>query len=210
MLIPLALFALLPAHAPESSSLAGFDPAFAYEPSLQTAGAPAGTGPYASNFSYTWAEIDYRYVDSAVGGDSVDGFALRGSYAINPNISLLGSYSRLSDNGDLDEFRLGAGYNTAVSDRIDVFGSLSYVRQEFDFDSNDDTENGFAAEVGARFWLNDKVEINNKLEYRDVEDNGWGVGIGARYYVTPTVSLGGEFETITGDEDLLLGVRFQR
>lgn len=217
LITPTLIALLLPVDASGASTLASFDPAYAPPAplSFQTYGSadqPSGYGyggTGGSNFSYTYAELDYRYVDSEIGGDSVDGLALRGSYEVNPNLYFLASFSRLSDDGDLDEYRLGGGYKMPVSDRIDVFGQLSFVREEYDLDDNDDSENGFSLEAGARMWLTEQVEVNNRLEYRDVADNGWGVGIGARYYVSPMVSLGGEFEAINGNEDLLLGVRFQ-
>jgi len=206
MLVGLTLLALLPTVDPASA------PGFLDPAALQETASPSGGMTYReTNFSYTYIEGNYRWLDSDDADDSIDGLDLRGSYAVNPNMFLLGSWSHLSDEVDLDEFRLGAGYTVPVSDEVDVYGTLSWVHAEFDFEGpgGDDDEDGFSIIGGARMWASELVEINGKLEYRDVEDSGFGIGVGARYYVTPAVSLGGEIETISGDEELLIGVRFQ-
>ena len=103
--------------------------------------------------NYNYVELGYLRADPDH-LDSEDGVGLRGSFAISPNVHVFGGYdwdairrphANLSG-FDADAYRLGLGYNTGISDKVDFVGRVAWER--IDIGSFDD--DGYSAEVGIR------------------------------------------------------------
>jgi hypothetical protein len=157
-------------------------------------------------FSYTYAELNYKSFDSDDADQTFDGFELKGSFEIMLNIFLQASYQKLSDDFDLDRYRFGAGWHLPVGDKLDLFGILSYAKDDVEGPGSED---GIQGEVGGRFWLLEKVELNGEAIWADVDDSAFGVGVGARWYPIDLLSLGFNVETLDSDTTYTLGVRAQ-
>ena len=148
--------------------------------------------------SYSYIEADYREVDIdiAPGIDADgDGFGVAGSVAINDNWFVFAGYaaSEFESVVDLDQTTLGAGWNSAISEKTDWFATLSYIDLKLSaagFGSFSD--DGFGASVGLRSMLNPNFELYGSLGYSDLGDGGDGTAVtaGLWYTVAGNLALG--------------------
>lgn len=171
----------------------------------------------AGEFSYNFIDFGYQTVeiDDVVPGLDVDGdgFAIRGSVELSEDWFMLVSYSTIDfDFGvDGDTLQLGGGYHTAISDRADLFVTLSYLRAEASANGfSSESDDGIGMRVGLRGKASDRVELEGSLGYADLGggNDGTSFGVGALYEFTPTVSGGVTFDF---EEDVTafgVGVRF--
>jgi hypothetical protein len=105
--------------------------------------------------SYNYVEGGYVATDSK-GGDA-DGFGIKGSLAVHPNYHVFADYTgQETDLGkvDVDQWRIGAGYNRGISQNTDLVARAAY--QKFDPQYGYDF-NGVSAEVACvrsctRWW----------------------------------------------------------
>lgn len=166
--------------------------------------APAADGPK-SLLSYTWIEANYLWSDFDAIDDSLDGWEARASWEIPLGIFLQGSYSQLSGDADVDTWRFGVGWHLPIGQKFDVYGILSATGQDIE----DENEDGIAAEVGGRFLLGEKIELNGRVLWADLDDSNSGVGVGGRFYFTPALSAGLNVDFEEDREAYAAGLRFQ-
>lgn len=153
---------------------------------------------HAQSFDYNYIEGFYGKVEYDVpGGDfDGDGFGLAGSFAVADNFHVFGSYSSVDfDLGvDATDFSVGLGYNTPISDTVDVVARLAYVSAEFDipnFGSVDD--DGYAVGVGLRGMAMPQLELHGDVSYVDLGGSGSGdtsFGAGFLYHFTESLAAG--------------------
>ena len=75
----------------------------------------------ADGVSYTY--VQGGYVSTNTDGGDADGWGLKGSAALNPNFHVFGDFANQTiDDSDIDfdQWRVGVGYNRAVSQRADL------------------------------------------------------------------------------------------
>jgi hypothetical protein len=149
----------------------------------------------AEGLSYTYAELGYGRVNIDSPDVDGDGFGIGGSFALTDQFHLLGSYQTADfDFGvDYNELNLGVGFNTAMTDAIDVVASLSYVNVDVSasgFGSADD--NGYSVGVGLRGLVSPQVELFGGLEFVDLNDSGNDTvfGAGFRFNINEMFSVG--------------------
>ncbi len=207
MISYVALYSILSAatpNVPEASAASlALDPVAAFVASP----APMLESDNPSGFSYTFVEANYVMYEPDGFDESLDGFEFKASLEIFLNIFLQGSYSVLSDDSDLDLYRIGAGWHLPIGETLDLYGILSFASAELDGVTDVD-EDGLAANVGARFWLTDKFELNGEVEWLDLDESDMGVGAGVRWYLMERISLGLNIETLDSDETYTVGARF--
>lgn len=169
------------------------------------------TGPDApSHFHYTFAELNL--FTGEVDDEDADGFQLAGSYAFQPNLHIVGSFTT-SDidvpggDADLDVLALGIGYHMPVMDKMDLVAELQLLHGEIDFSGGDDDDNGWSLGAGVRYWVADQVELNGGLEHVDLFDDDTGLLLGGRYYFNDRISAGLGIELFDDVETIGLGVR---
>ncbi len=199
-----ALFPAPEAAAPEMSNASlVLDPvaAFVASPAPALQDNPSG-------FSYTFVEANYLWFEPDAIDEELDGVEIKASLEIFLNIFLQGSYTTLSDDSDLDLYRIGAGWHMPIGNTLDVYGILSYASSELEGVTDVD-EDGLAANVGLRFYLTDRLELNGEAEWLDLDESDFGVGVGARWYLMERLSLGLNVKTLDSDETYSGGVRFQ-
>jgi hypothetical protein len=173
---------------------------------IEPAPALAAEEPRRGSFSYSFIEANYKWTDIDGFGDSLDGWELRASFELPLNIFLQGSYGQLSGDTDIDEWRFGAGWHLPVGQKLDFYGILSMAGTDI---QDGDNDNGVAAEVGGRFMVVDKIELNGRVIWADVSDSDGGAGIGGRFYFNPQTSFGLNAD-FTGDATTYTaGLRFQ-
>lgn len=180
--------------------LPAFEPVAAPAPMLLGGNTP---------FSWTYVEANYKWRDVDGLNDSLDGWELRASFELFMNLFLQGAYSQISGDVDLDEYSLGAGWHFPVGTTFDVFGILSYTRDEVDGSGISADEDGPMAEVGGRVMLGEKIEANGEIIWANLDSSETGFDVGGRFYITPKISVGANVTWFDQDELFAVGGRFQ-
>lgn len=146
-------------------------------------------------FEFTYANIEFDDID--VDGD---GFGIGGSYELNDDVFVFGSYqgADLDFSVDATTFGIGVGYHTAMSEDVDLVANVSYQWVELDVPGfGDDDDDGFGLGVGLRYAVSREVEINAGISYVDFGDGGDDTALSAAalYNFTDafTAGVGGSF-----------------
>jgi hypothetical protein len=197
------LNATVPAPPEMSKASLALDPVAAFA----AAPAPALQDDKPTGFSYTFIEANYMWFKPDDFDEDLDGFEIKASIEIFLNLFLQGSYAALSDDSDLDQYRIGAGWHLPIGETLDVYGILSYASADLESVTDVD-EDGLALEVGARYWLTDKLELNGQGEWLDLDESDVGFGAGIRWYFMERLSLGLGLEWLDSDETYWAGARF--
>lgn len=170
------------------------------------AAAPAA---YAGDLSYSYLEAGYLRADPD-GFDAENGFGLRGSGAITDNLHVFGGFDRYSidivdADLDVDQFRLGLGYNTAIGDSTDFVARVAYER----FDADDLVDgNGYSVEAGVRTAFAPNFEGSAALRYTDVEDtDDTQLVLAGQYKFNPTWGVSAELAVSNDGNALFIGPR---
>ena len=123
----------------------------------------------AGDLSYSYLEAGYVRSDRDA-LDSGNGFGLRGSGVISDHFHVFGGYERSDqDIADLANWRLGLGYNLAVSDNVDLIARVSYEKADYDFLADGD---GYGIEVGVRAALTPNFEASAGVRHADLDIDG--------------------------------------
>jgi len=161
---------------------------------------------YADGFNYNHVTASYGQIDYDDFDADGDVLGLEGSFSVSDSFHVFASYNvgEIEDSTssvDLDTWNVGLGYNTPVSDKIDLVARLSYEYIELSAPgliSVDD--NGIGASVGLRMAATDKLEVDAGISYVDYSDGGdnTAFGGGVLYSFTDTFALGA---SVSFDDD---------
>ena len=156
-------------------------------------------------FDYNYAELSFFDVELDRDSNNdvdTDGFALKGSYRLpgdNSDWFIHGGYSDYEfdgNNADGSQLEIGAGYISERDRGYDLFGTVSFIRQEVEFNNTDDSETGFGLGAGIRKMVNQDVELRGTANFQDVDDNAFFLELEGDYFITEefvgglTLSLG--------------------
>ena len=156
----------------------------------------------AFSVSATAAEFDYNYFSICYGTTDFDdinvdgdGFGVEGSYALNNDYHVFGSYESagLDFGVDATTFSAGLGYNRGMTETVDLVARLSYEYIEFDAPGIGDVDDsGIGLGLGLRIAASNELELNAGIEHIDYSDSGGDTGFAAAglYNFTDTFSLG--------------------
>jgi len=165
--------------------------------------------------------VSYNYVQAgydaaSIGNFDATGWKLEGSAAVHPNFHVFGDYSQLDIDDspfDVDQWRLGVGYNHEISPKTDLLTRVAYEKKDFgsgfDFD-------GYSVEAGARANLLPQLNGYALAGYESIDSNGWLEDdsnfygrFGAEYAFNQNWSVSGEIKLINGgDNEWTIGPRF--
>jgi hypothetical protein len=161
-----------------------------------------------ADMNYTNFEIDYLDLD-ADSGVNGDGFEIGGSWELNDQFHLFGSWADQSYDGGADgeTLEVGAGWSHGFSDTLDFVGTLSLVDAEVESFSDD----GLALGGGIRSRLGESFELDAGLKYVDLDESGSDTGIivGGRYYFNDSMALGASLDSYDDADTLRLGFRWE-
>lgn len=172
-----------------------------------------GTAFAADNLSYSYVEAGYLNSDYDDLDVDADGFGLQGSWGFTPNLHGFASFATQEADdfdADLDQFEVGIGGNWALSDKLDVIATVSYVDVELDgpgrFNADD---NGFALGGALRGRVTDALELRGGIKYTELDEGGddTALNLGARYYFTPMFALGADVSFSDDVTTWVLGAR---
>jgi hypothetical protein len=138
----------------------------------------------ADDLSYSFVQASYGQIEVDDVDVDGDGFGIEGSVALSDSFHLFGGYTTADmDFGvDLNQLEAGVGYNTPISEMVDLIASLSYVSAEVEaagFGSAD--ESGYGLGVGLRAMLSPAFEVNGDIQYVDFGNGGDDTGFGAGF-----------------------------
>ncbi len=168
----------------------------------------AATSAIASDLDYTYAEL--RFVDTEIDPADGDGIRLGGSYELQNNWLLVGEFSSLDFdfNVDLTTLAVGAGYVHRYNEKADLVGYARLIRAEIDTPFGDNSENGFSVSGGIRGSITPQFEARALLNHVNIEDSDTFIEVGGDYYFNDQISAGATLE-FAGDADTLtIGVRW--
>ena len=171
--------------------------------------------PTESQFNYTYVELAYDESDFDLGGPELDGdgFTLSGSFQLNDDWHLYGSYGAadLDAGADVDTLAIGAGYSHALRQNVDIYGRVLYISSEADVPGPADPDEdglGVQLRIRGRVANNADLELEGGIQYVDVFDSDVSLQAGARYHFNENLSAGIGL-TFGGDTDGLgINARF--
>jgi hypothetical protein len=158
---------------------------------------------------YTYVEASYVRLDSDSLNDTFDGWDLTGSFELPMNFFLQATVRQQSANADVDMYRIGAGWHFGLIPRLDAYGILSYQSVDVSGSASNFNDDGAAAELGLRFSITRKIELNGRFQWADIQDSDAGGGLGARFYVTERLSVGANYDKFGSDSLATAGLRFE-
>lgn len=144
-----------------------------------------------AEFNYNLVSASYGTVDFDDLDVDGDGFGLAASFAIAENFHVFGGVDTadLDFDVDLTSWSAGMGYNTPISEKVDVIAQLSYENLEVDTPFGDADDDGFGLGVGLRVAASEKVELNGSVTYVDLSDSGDNTALGAGFLFNFTESI---------------------
>jgi opacity protein-like surface antigen len=161
-----------------------------------------------ADMNYTSFEVDYLDLDGD-GGVNGDGFEIGGSWELNDQFHLFGSWQDQSFDGGYDgeTLELGGGWSHSFSDTLDFVGRLSLIDAEIE----DFSDDGLALGGGIRSRLGESFELDAGLKYVDLDESGsdTGLTVGGRYYLNDSMALGASLDSYDNADTLRLGFRWE-
>lgn len=196
-LLPCLFFSVLPAQ-----------PVLEPAPPLFAAFAPSAPEEF-PEFEYTYIEASYLWLDSDTLDDELNGWDLTGSFELPANFFLQATVRQQSSDADVNKYSVGAGWHFGLLGRLDTYGVLSYQHIEVDGSASDFDEDGVGAELGLRFSLTRRIELNGRFLWTDIDESDSGGGLGARFYFTERLSAGAYYDKFGSDDQVTAGLRFE-
>jgi hypothetical protein len=164
---------------------------------------------HADVMDYSFAEVGYVDTSLDTSGDDVDGngFALRGSLAVNPNFFVFANYQDLDFDFDVDAslLEVGGGGRWPLSDKIDLVGKVGIVKAEIDVGPFNDDDDGFLLGARVRGVVAPKFELEGGFDYRDIDvGDETTIVLEGRYFFIDNVA--GGLSVGIGDDVTSLGL----
>lgn len=171
-----------------------------------------------SKLSYTYVGLGYQ--TGEVLDEDFSGFGIAGSAALNESLYLIGAYSSLSSDDQLDvgfgaddvdvtQLNFGVGFHTPINTSLDFFTDLSFAKAEIEYLSASEDGNGYLINAGLRGKPTDNFEFGASINYADIEDEGeTGYSVSARVFVDPKISLGLGYGSADDVDTVSFNVRF--
>jgi len=170
----------------------------------------------AEGLSYNY--VEGGYVATNTDGDDADGWGINGSGAITDNFHVFGGYTFQKtddvtfggvrfDGLDVDQWRVGLGYNHPVAANTDLLARVAY--ENYDVDGFNDSLDGYSAEVGVRSALAPNFEGYAMAGYEDREnfDGDFYGRLGAQVKFNQNWGVSGDVKVADGDTQWFVGPR---
>ena len=162
--------------------------------------------PSQGGLSYTYAELRFVDVDSNGG----DGFRLGGSFELDGPWLVVGAYTALDFNNNVDStlLDLGGGYVWNYTEDFDLVGTLRIVRAEVDTRVGSDDETGFAFSAGTRGLLTPQFEIRGSVNHINLDDSDTYLELAGDYYFSQQLAVGISLEFAGDTDSFTIGARW--
>jgi len=158
------------------------------------------------DLSYTYGELRFVDVDTSGG----DGFRLGGSLELEGPWLLVGAFTALDFNNNVDSTLLefGGGYVWDYTEDFDLVGTLRLVRAEVDTPGGSADDTGFAFSAGTRGLLTPEFEVRGSVNHINLDNSDTYLELAGDYHFTRQLSAGISLE-FAGDTDVFtIGARW--
>ena len=162
----------------------------------------------ATELDYSYGEL--RFVDTEIGNLDGDGFRLSGSYELDKNWLLVGRYTTLDYDANIDasQVEIGGGYVWRYTPNFDLIGTARFIHAEVDTNFGNADDNGFALSAGGRGLLTQAVELRGSVNHVNLENSDTYLELAGDYHFSEQLSAGAGLE-FGGDADsLTIGARW--
>lgn len=161
----------------------------------------------ADPFKYTYVEGGYASINPSGGGSSLTGFAVDGSYALNPDWHGLAGYEHVSCCGVSENvLNVGVGWNTALADKLDLYINGEFLSTDV---TGPGTHTGWAGEGGLRAALAERFELDGFANHSDVNSQTENtLGIRALYGIDMYWHLFASYSNNSDVDTFMVGVRY--
>lgn len=169
-----------------------------------------GSSAYAEGLSYNYVEGRYIHTEFDDAGFDFDGdgVGLSGSFEIGEMWQAIAQYetSDLDFGLDVDRFRLGGGFHSPLSDRVDFVANFFYTRLDLSGSGFSADDDGLGMSVGLRGLAADRFELAGFVEYVDLDDSGDDTSLRgeAWYWFTDRFAAGASIDS--GDDFTIWGI----
>lgn len=148
----------------------------------------ASTLAWAEEPSYSYIQASYVDIDidTDFGDADGDGVVAGASIPINDQWHVFAGYGSSDFDGgiDIDEFSIGGGWHTGISDRTDFVATVAYVSVDASAGGPSFDDDGIGLSVGLRSMVRDNLEVYGAISYVDLDAAGDGTSIGAGLWYT--------------------------
>lgn len=177
-----------------------------------------GIAPQPNVFNYDYIEVDYISIDDfSTRGNldpDLDGFRVKGSMDIDPNLALIGSIGYAGENNvDLTMISFGTAYHQKLEKTqlkqsdFSIYAEIERWDVEIDNAKGDKDDIGLHAGAAFRIKVVEKFEIFGDLSVRTTMDNDMAAEVGGRYAFTPRLHGVASIE-ISDADTLAAGLRY--
>ena len=168
----------------------------------------------AENLSYNYAEGNYVKTDAD--GGKADGWGVKGSYGVLPNMHVFGEFNQQEVDAtkqDVDQWRVGVGYNVEIAPSTDFVARAAYNK----FDAKHGLDfNGYSAKAGVRTAFGQHAEVYALAGYEDYSkkhgispEGEWYGRLGAQVKLNQNWGINGDIKmNRDGDKEWSVGPRF--
>jgi hypothetical protein len=176
--------------------------------------APSASAQYlGSPIAYNFVELDYRRTEFDRAGDALDGYHAHISFESNKNIRIMARWGDTTGSaGGQDtvrrDFEFGLGFHQRLNRQVDTTFDLKFLRSESEALGLSETDTGYGIEGGLRGFVNDYVELNGSLEFRDLVRTEVGGRASALFHFNQHVALAAGYTYFSEQQSLHAGIRF--
>ena len=155
--------------------------------------------------SYSYGQLSYVSQDLDDFDCTQDGLAVEGSYAINNEFFVLGSFADVNGDGcGSSNYSGGVGYRIAYTDDLSLFGSLAIENTSVDFG---DSESGLIVSVGARGYVLENLEARVSLSRHSSFNGSTILNGGVNYWFDQQFAITGDLSFGSESTGVAVGVR---
>jgi len=156
--------------------------------------------------SYNYASIQYLEQEVDDYDCNQDGLRLGGSFELNDDFFVLGSYSDVSGGHcGSENLNVGIGYHTLFGADSSLYGALSM--ENTSVDGHGESDSGLVAAAGLRGFIENNVELRVQLAHHTAFDGNTVLSGGVAYWFAPNFSVTGDAGLGTESSELALGLR---
>lgn len=153
----------------------------------------ASVGAQGQGLSYDYVQGSYGSIDLDDSSIDVDGtgFGISGSVRINENFHITGEYQTADMDFGIDLALLEAklGYNTNISQNLDLIAHIGYLRADIDASGLGADDDGFLIGGGVRAAVSSNTELSGGLDYIDFDDGDGEMRANAGFFIGLTEEL---------------------
>ena len=117
----------------------------------------------ADGFDYNYLEGAFTSLSASGNGSSPSGVSADGSFAFDPNWHAYAGAEHVSGSDAIDA---GAGWNTDLADKVDLFVEGEFISTDVQMPA---TDTGWGANAGLRFQAAPKFELDGMVSHTDVD-----------------------------------------